>query len=122
MKVSIVEYRPQWRKMFEEEKPLLQAVLGEVSAKVEHIGSTAVNGLAAKPVIDIMIGLPDFSVADNLVPKIETLGYEYIKSMRMKCLSAATSSRTWRGYGHTKFIWLKLTASFGQGISFSEII
>lgn len=79
MKVSIVEYRPQWRKMFEEEKQLLQSVLDEVSAKVEHVGSTAVNGLAAKPVIDIMIGLPDFSVADDLVPSIEALGYEYIK-------------------------------------------
>ena len=79
MKVSIVEYRPQWREMFKEEKQLLQAILGEVSAKIEHIGSTAVNGLAAKPIIDIMIGLPDFSVADKLVPVIETLGYEYIK-------------------------------------------
>lgn len=79
MKVSVVEYRPQWREMFEEEKQLLQAILGEVSAKVEHIGSTSVNGLAAKPIIDIMIGLPDFSVADDFVPRIETLGYEYIK-------------------------------------------
>ncbi len=36
-------------------------------------------GLAAKPIIDIMIGLPDFSVADKLVPIIEALGYEYFK-------------------------------------------
>lgn len=79
MKVSIVEYRPQWRKRFEEEKQLLQAVLGEVSAKVEHIGSTSIDGLAAKPIIDILIGLPDFSVADSLVPGIETLDYEYFK-------------------------------------------
>jgi len=79
MKVSIVEYRLEWRKMFEEEKLLLQAVLDRVSAEIEHIGSTAVNGLAAKPVIDIMIGLPDFSIADSLAPRIETLGYEYIK-------------------------------------------
>ena len=79
MKVPIVEYRPQWRKMFEEEKQLLQAVLGEVSVKVEHIGSTSVDGLAAKPVIDIMVGLTDFSLADSLVSRIEALGYEYIK-------------------------------------------
>jgi GrpB-like predicted nucleotidyltransferase (UPF0157 family) len=78
MKVSVAEYCPEWREMFEEEKHLLQAVLGEGSSEIEHIGSTAVNGLAAKPVIDIMIGLPDFSVADKLVPKIETLSYEYM--------------------------------------------
>jgi GrpB-like predicted nucleotidyltransferase (UPF0157 family) len=79
MKVSVVEYRPQWQEMFEEEKQFLQTVLGEVPARVEHIGSTAVAGLAAKPIIDIMVGLPDFSLADDLVPEIETLGYEYIK-------------------------------------------
>jgi GrpB-like predicted nucleotidyltransferase (UPF0157 family) len=79
MKVSVVEYCPQWREMFEEEKQLLQTVLGEGSSEIEHIGSTAVNRLAAKPVIDIMIGLPDFTVADELVPKIETLSYEYFK-------------------------------------------
>ncbi len=65
--------------MFEEERQSLQAALVEASAEVEHIGSTAVVGLAAKPVIDIMVGLPDFSVADKLVPTIEALGYEYIK-------------------------------------------
>ena len=79
MKVTIVEYRPEWRKLFEDEKRILQTALGEVSAQIEHIGSTAVAGLAAKPVIDLMVGLEDFSIADNLVPKIEALAYEYIK-------------------------------------------
>lgn len=79
MKVTIVEYRPEWQKMFEEEKKVLQIALGEVSAQIEHIGSTAVAGLAAKPVIDVMVGLEDFSVADNFVPKIEALAYEYIQ-------------------------------------------
>ena len=78
MKITIVEYRPEWRKLFDEEKELLGAVLG-ITAKVEHIGSTSVDGLAAKPIIDIMIGLEDFSIADNIVPKIEALGYDYIQ-------------------------------------------
>ena len=79
MKVTIVEYRPEWRKLFEDEKRVIQTALGEVSARIEHIGSTAVAELAAKPVIDLMVGLEDFSIADNLVPKIEALAYEYIK-------------------------------------------
>ena len=53
--------------------------LGDVSARVEHVGSTAVEGLAAKPIVDIMVGLEDFSLADGLVPKVEALGYEYVK-------------------------------------------
>ena len=79
MKVTIVEYRPEWRKLFADEKRVLQTALGEVSTQIEHIGSTAVAGLAAKPVIDLMVGLEDFSIADTLVPKIEALAYEYIK-------------------------------------------
>src|SRR2546423_4714680 len=79
MRVTIVEYCPEWREMFEDEKSILQATLGEVPAQIEHVGSTAVAGLAAKPIIDIMIGLEDFSIADNVVPRIETLAYEYIK-------------------------------------------
>jgi GrpB-like predicted nucleotidyltransferase (UPF0157 family) len=79
MKISVVDYRPQWRKMFEEEKQLLQAVLSEDSAQIEHIGSTSVDGLAAKPIIDIMIGLPDFSAANKFVPRVEALGYVYFK-------------------------------------------
>ncbi len=79
MKVTVVEYRPEWRKMFEEEKRILQTALGEVPARVEHVGSTAVAGLAAKPIIDVMVGLEDFSIADHVVPKIEALGYEYIQ-------------------------------------------
>lgn len=79
MKVTIVEYRPEWRRMFEDEKRILQAALRGVPAEIEHIGSTAVEGLAAKPIIDIMVGLEEFAIADPLVPKIEALAYEYIK-------------------------------------------
>lgn len=79
MRVSVVEYRPEWPRVFEDEKKVVEAALGGVAARVEHVGSTAVAGLAAKPVIDIMVGLEDFSTADSLVPKIQALGYEYVQ-------------------------------------------
>jgi GrpB-like predicted nucleotidyltransferase (UPF0157 family) len=49
------------------------------AAIIEHIGSTAVPGLAAKPVIDILIGLPDFDLADELVARIVSMAYEYVQ-------------------------------------------
>lgn len=79
MKVSVVEHRPEWRKMFEDEELVLQTALGDISARIEHVGSTAVEGLAAKPIVDVMVGLEDFSLADGLVPKVEALGYEYVR-------------------------------------------
>lgn len=79
MKVTVVEYRPEWSEMFEDESEALRAALAGVAARIEHVGSTSVRGLAAKPVIDIMVGLEDFWAADALVPKIEALGYEYVQ-------------------------------------------
>jgi GrpB-like predicted nucleotidyltransferase (UPF0157 family) len=64
--------------MFEQEKEVLLSTLGECIGAIEHIGSTSVIGLVAKPIIDIMIGLRDFSAANDLVLKLEKLGYEYI--------------------------------------------
>lgn len=79
MRVTVVEYRPAWPALFRQEQLLLATALAEVAAQIEHIGSTSVPGLAAKPIIDVMIGLPDFALADSLVPKIEWLGYEYVQ-------------------------------------------
>lgn len=78
MKVQIVEYDPEWPKKFEQEKSLLFAAINIDRTVIEHFGSTSVVDLAAKPVIDILVGLPDFSMVDEVVPKIEALGYEYI--------------------------------------------
>ena len=77
MKIVIENYSSLWPQKFEAEKAALENLL-PATAVVEHIGSTAVAGLAAKPVIDIMIGLSDFAQADSLVPSIQSLGYEYV--------------------------------------------
>ena len=77
MRVELAEYNPEWPKIFEQEHHLLLKALGKPIAKIEHIGSTAVTGLVSKPIIDIMIGLYNFSDADNLVPQIINLGYIY---------------------------------------------
>ena len=77
MKIVLSEYDPVWPKWFEQEKQILYANLSSVKPVIEHIGSTAVSNLIAKPIIDIMIGLADFREADLLVPMIQKLGYSY---------------------------------------------
>jgi GrpB-like predicted nucleotidyltransferase (UPF0157 family) len=77
MRVTIANYSPLWPRKFAEEQSRLAAQL-PAAAIIEHIGSTAVPGLAAKPVIDILIGLPDFDLADELVPRIVSMAYEYV--------------------------------------------
>ena len=77
MKVVLSEYDPIWPELFKQEKQILFANLSSVYPIIEHIGSTAVPDLLAKPIIDIMIGLADFKVADSLIPLIQELGYTY---------------------------------------------
>lgn len=78
MKIIIKKYDPNWETEFQKEKQLLLKSINDSEIVVEHIGSTSIKGLGAKPVIDIMIGVTDFSMLNNYVPAIEGLGYTYI--------------------------------------------
>lgn len=78
MKIQITPYNEAWAEAFQNEAKAIMAALPESGIQVEHIGSTSVEGLAAKPIIDIMIGISDFSTADEYIPLVTSLGYEYI--------------------------------------------
>jgi GrpB-like predicted nucleotidyltransferase (UPF0157 family) len=64
--------------MFAAEKARLIAALCNLNIVVEHVGSTSVPGLAAKPTIDLAVGICDFNDASTYIPKIEALGYVYL--------------------------------------------
>lgn len=76
MKIEVVPYRPEWPAAFEaEEKAILGLSLPGV-INIHHIGSTAVEGLSAKPIIDIMIEAQSLEELDQNKKRIESLGYE----------------------------------------------
>ncbi len=76
-KVHIVDYDPAWPLRFEHERERLAAALADVAARIEHIGSTAVPGLAAKPVVDILVTVADVeSDEPRFAPPVEALGFE----------------------------------------------
>lgn len=77
MKIELVEYNPDWVKMYEDMKKLFYASFGDKIAAIEHIGSTSVPGLCAKPVIDIMLGVRKLKDADEIIPNMICLGFEY---------------------------------------------
>lgn len=74
----IVPYDAAWPEVFEAERALIAAALTLPSEHIEHIGSTAVPGLAAKPIIDMMPGLRSLDDAPALIPKLESVGYSYV--------------------------------------------
>ncbi len=76
--VVIVDYDPKWPTLYEEEKRRILGVIGDAAIAIEHIGSTAVPGVGAKPIIDIMVGLRDLADAEECVEPLKGIGYEYV--------------------------------------------
>ena len=76
--ITVVPYNPQWSQLFSHEQQHLQEVLGNTVVDIQHVGSTAVPGLAAKPIVDILVGLRKLSLATEYLAVLETLGYEYL--------------------------------------------
>ncbi|MBD0290499.1 MAG: NAD-dependent protein deacylase [Thermoleophilia bacterium] len=76
--VVVSEHDPAWRVRAEREAERVHAALGRRVVAVEHIGSTSVPGLAAKPVLDLLVGLRELELARAEVRRMEGLGYEYL--------------------------------------------
>ncbi|HKW60337.1 MAG TPA: GrpB family protein [Candidatus Dormibacteraeota bacterium] len=74
--ISLVPYDPAWPALFERWRHKLLAALPGAPRSVEHVGSTAVPGLAAKPVIDIQVGVEDLEDESSYAPAIEALGVQ----------------------------------------------
>jgi GrpB-like predicted nucleotidyltransferase (UPF0157 family) len=77
MKVEIVDYNPAWPAFYEREKNLILNACGDKVYSIEHIGSTSVPGLGAKPIIDILLGVKVIEDADEIIPSMQSLGYTY---------------------------------------------
>lgn len=76
--VELSEYNPAWPKAFEQEKDLLTKTLGIKNLQIEHIGSTSVPGLAAKPIIDMIIAVDSFDEVDAYIKPLKQIGYSYM--------------------------------------------
>ena len=78
--IVMAEYDPRWPERYEEEARFLRSRFGpDVVRRVEHFGSTAVPGLASKPIIDVLVEVASFEAAERDVrPVLEAEGYVYI--------------------------------------------
>ena len=74
---TLVDHDPEWSRAFEEERARIQSAIGKVSRGIEHYGSTAVEGLRAKPILDILVGVAPLDDWIRCRHPLETLGYDY---------------------------------------------
>ncbi|MBS4754238.1 GrpB family protein [Nocardioides sp. zg-ZUI104] len=71
----LVEHAPAWVDLYRTHESRIRSVLGDVAESVEHIGSTSVPGLAAKPIIDILVTVPDITAEEDYLDPLIAAGY-----------------------------------------------
>ena len=76
--VELSAYSPMWPAVFEIERDRLTHVFGADAVVIEHIGSTAVPGLGAKPIIDVLLGAPTLDIIERKIPELVAGGYRYV--------------------------------------------
>jgi GrpB-like predicted nucleotidyltransferase (UPF0157 family) len=76
VRIAVVDHDPSWPARFEEHRARLAAALGPTAVRIEHIGSTAVPGLAAKPIVDVLVTVADPDDDDAFLPALRAAGYE----------------------------------------------
>ena len=87
----MVDYDPVWPKLFQAEAARLSRDFPQgCIRRIEHIGITAVPGLAAKPIVDILLGVDDFGpVVANVAPAMEEAGYDYLLRRNLTMMARA---------------------------------
>lgn len=76
--VRLEEHHAGWARVFAEEAARLADALGDLAVRIQHVGSTAIPGLIAKPILDIVVALPSLDAADAAERLLGAIGYEVI--------------------------------------------
>lgn len=121
MKVEVVDYRPEWAEMYAAEAEKIREVLGENLIEIHHIGSTAVKGLKAKPIIDILAVVSDLVSLDGKNSEFEKAGYECMGEFGIRgrrYFRKGEEIRTHQIHG----LSARLAHTTSKDISLSEII
>ena len=83
-KVIVLPYDSAWKTAFEDIRAELDAALGNLAIAIEHVGSTSVVGMSAKPIIDIDVVIPDYTVFDDVVQRLAQIGYTHEGDLGIK--------------------------------------
>src|SRR5690349_4314790 len=77
-RVRLRPYTSRWAELFALEAPRIRAALGAMVVDVQHVGSTSIPGLMAKPILDIVVGLDQLAIYPLCIGPLATLGYEHV--------------------------------------------
>jgi GrpB-like predicted nucleotidyltransferase (UPF0157 family) len=83
--VKLVTYSVNWKKLFEVEKELLHSIIGENTKDIQHFGSTAIEGIKAKPILDILVGVQSLEEVEKFdKERLKEQGYYHLPKVQLE--------------------------------------
>ncbi|MDZ5610285.1 GrpB family protein, partial [Bacillus pseudomycoides] len=75
--IEIMPYNPEWKMEFKKIKKMVEGYIGDLILRIEHVGSTSIEGLAAKPIIDIDVVIDNYGIFPVIIQRLEKEGYQH---------------------------------------------
>lgn len=121
-KVEVVPYDKEWVQAFETIKNEIESAIGQFITTVEHVGSTSVEGMSAKPCIDIDVVIKDYSVFDAVVKGLALIGYEHEGDLGIKDREAFKYSDKTHLMKHHLYVCPQYSAELHRHITFRDFL
>ena len=121
-KVQVLPHNPQWKKAFRDIENEIKTALGGLIIGIEHVGSTSVEGIFAKPCIDIDIVIEDYNIFNEVVKKLEEIGYIYEGDLGIKGREAFDYNDKPHLMKHHLYVCPKNSAELKRHIKFRDFL
>jgi len=121
-RVVVLPYDAKWKSDFINIKAEIEAALGNLIVGIEHVGSTAVEGLSAKPCIDIDVIINDYSVFDAVVNRLKTIGYIHEGNLGIKDREAFKYTDKPHLQAHHLYVCPQYSAELHRHITFRDFL
>lgn len=118
--IVVEEYDPRWPEEFERLRKKIAAALGELAAAIEHVGSTAVPGLAAKPIIDLDVLLRSGTDLQLAIDRLASIGYEHQGDLGVTGREAFRSPEG--EFPHHLYVCLREQQQYARHIAFRDYL
>lgn len=121
-KVIVLPYDASWKTAFNDIRRELEAALEDLAVSIEHVGSTSVEGLSAKPIIDIDVVIRDYAVFDAVVRKLASVGYVHEGDLGIKDREAFKYTHKPHLQKHHLYVWPQDSAELRRHITFRDFL
>ena len=120
--VIVLPYDPAWETAFQDIKYEIEATLGDLILAIEHVGSTSVKALSAKPCIDLDVVIQDYTVFDAVVAKLASIGYSHEGNLGIPDREAFAYSDKPHLYKHHLYVCPQDSEELRRHVTFRDFL